>query len=320
MIKKTALLIIISATVVLNSVGNVYAISAAVLSNHDYVLTLGIIRDMQIMIDNFGTSDQKKKFDEIKTAFRKASERHYAQEYQRPPVITEEDKPDNNAQYSTEMFFQLKTKLAELLDEVSKGYIARSREILDSTSVQTTDVIIRFGHNTGTYKYFFKSVDPVNDRKPYQTNQYHYYRDKETLERYLRGGYKELQDAENLAANPDFAYLKTKKNKTPDDIETILNTYMNIVKLCRQSKQLGLEIHRLLKVTDLGDIQRKYNVTLSTIIKNPVLDDRIPETYKVDIVDNQKLVYASERSRLGLPQAETQAQSPAASPSAPAGK
>jgi hypothetical protein len=298
MIRKIAFLSMILSVIVINSITPVFAVSAAILSNHDYALTLGIIRDVQIMIDNLGTADQKKKFDEIKLAFRRSSEKHYAQEYQRPPVLSEDTKPDNNAQYSTEMFFQLKTKIAELLDEVSKGYIIRSKEILDSTSIQATDIIIRFGHNTGDFKYFFKAIDPITEKKPYVTNQYHYYRDKETLERYLRNGYKSLQDAENLANDPDFAYLKTKKNKTPDDTDAILNTYLNIIKYCRQSKQLGIEIHKLLKVTDLGDIQRKYNITLGMINKYPVYDDRIPENYKVDTIDNLKLIYTKERIKI----------------------
>jgi hypothetical protein len=264
---------------------------------------------MQIMVDNFGTDEQKKKFDEIKIAFRRSSEKHYAQEYQRPPVLTEDEQPDNNAQYSTEMFMHLKIKIIELFDEVGKNYMSRSRKILDSTSTQSNDVLINYGKNTGLYKYFFRAIDPVFEKKPYKPENYHYYRDKETIERYLKNGYKSLQDAESLSTNPDFKYLMGKKNKTPIEIDSILTTYSGIIKYCRQAKQYGLEIHKLLNLSDLGEIQKKHGVTLGTIRNNPLYDDRIPEDYKVDSIDNLKLSFTVEKERIGY-------KTPAAQPAA----
>jgi len=49
-----------------------YAVSAAVKSQDDYVYLLRQLRDVQIVVNNFANEDQKKKFTEVKEDFRKA--------------------------------------------------------------------------------------------------------------------------------------------------------------------------------------------------------------------------------------------------------
>ena len=58
----------------------------------------------------------------------------------------------------------------------------------------------------------------------------------------------------------------------------------------------GLEIHKILNINKLGDILRKYNLTAQRL--NPIFDDRIPEDYKLDAIDNKKLIYSLEKKRL----------------------
>jgi hypothetical protein len=297
--KRKVFPVLVLISIVFGSVGAAFAISAAEKSMQDYVYTLTLIRDMAIMVENFGTDDQKKKFEDIRTAFKITSERHYAQEFLRPVTLDEEAKPDNNAQYSTELFLQLKGKIADLMNELSKNYISRSQQILDSTSKDTNEILIEYGKNSGLAKYFYRAIDPLVDiNKPYQTDKYHYFHDKETLERYLKNGYKALQDARNLINNPDFIYVNNKKDKSDADLNFILNTEVGITTHCRQAKRNGIEIHKLLNSSSLGSIQRKYNVTLGKINNNPIYDDRIPEVYKVDAVDNQKLLYKVEKQRI----------------------
>jgi len=298
--KRKVFPVFLSILFVFGSLGAVFAISAAEKSTQDYVFTLNLIRDMTIMIENFGTDDQKKKFDDVKTSFKITAERHYAQEFLRPVILDDEAKPDNNAQYSTELFRQLKGKIADLLNDMAKDYISRTQQVLDSTSKETNDILIEYGKNTGLAKYFYRAIDPLIDiHKPYQTDKYHFFRDKETLERYLKNGYKSLQDARNLYSNPDFIYVNNKKDKSDADLNFILNTDSGITRYCRQAKQYGIEIHKILNVSALENIQKKYSVTLGKINKNPIYDDRIPDVYKVDAVDNQKLLFKVERQRIG---------------------
>ena len=277
-----------------------FALSAVAKSQNDYTFLLSTIRDMSIMVDNFGTDDQKKRFDDIRLLFKRSAERHYAREFVKSDSLSDEVKPDNNSQSSLELFLQLKLQVASLFDDISKNYLDRSQVIMDSTSREVNDILINYGKNTGNAKYFYRAIDPLTEKKPYKTGDYHYFRDKETLERYLRNGYKLLQDARNLSNNADFQYIKKKQNKTSVDLDYILNINLDIIQYCRQSKQYGIEMHRMLKISEIGDIQKKYNVTLGTINRNPIFDDRIPKDYKVDAIDNQKLLYRIERDRLGL--------------------
>jgi hypothetical protein len=287
------------AMVLINPERDLFATSAAIKSQNDYVMMLTMIREMRIMVENFGTDDQKKKFDDIKALFKKSAERHYAQEFIKPDTLTEDTKPDSNAQSSLELFLQLKSKVADLFDEISKNYIDRTQLILDSTSKEANDVLIEYGKNTGLAKFFYKAIDPVSEKKPYDASKYHYYRDKETLERYLKHGYRMLQEARNLFNGPDFVYIKAKKEKDTDDFNFLLKTHMDIIKLCRQSKLYGFEMHRILKLSSLGAIQTKYNVSFGEIEHNPLYDDRIPEEYKVDALDSLKLEYRIEKDRIG---------------------
>ena len=276
-----------------------FALSAAVKSQNDYVKTLDSLRDLRIIVENFGSDDQKKRYEEVKALFKQSAERHYAQEFIRPDTMTEDAQPDNNAQSSTELFTKLKGELTVVLDGVAKSYIERSQSIMDSTAKETNDILIEYAKNTGMGKYFFRPVDPLTEKKPYNADKYHFFRDKESLERYLKNGYKALQDARNIYNNPDYIYIKGKQNKTPDDLNYLLAQQQGIIKYCRQSKQYGIEIHKVLKQSSLDAIQRKYNITLGTITKYPIYDDRIPEEYKVDAIDNQKLIFKIEKERIG---------------------
>ena len=292
------LLLIISAAIGL-APNAAFALSAAVKSQNDYEMTLDMLRDLRIIVENFGSDDQKKRYDEVKALFKQSAERHYAQEFLRPDTITEDAAPDNNAQSSTELFLKLKGELSSVLDTIAKGYIDRSQGIMDSTAKETNDILIDYGRNTGMAKYFYRPIDPLTEKKPYSADKYHFFRDKESLERYLKNGYKALQDARSIYNNPDYIYIKGKQSKTPDDLNFLLYKQQGIIKYCRQSKQYGLEIHKVLKESSLDAIQKKYGTTLGTITKYPIYDDRIPEEYKVDAIDNQKLIFKIEKERIG---------------------
>jgi hypothetical protein len=276
-----------------------FALSAAVKSQNDYVASLDNLRDLRIIIENFGTEDQKKKFEEIRALFKQSAERHYAQEFIRPDTLTEDAKPDNNAQSSTELFTKLKVQISQLQDDIAKNYIERSQAILDSTAKESNDILLEYGKNTGLSKYFYRPIDPLTEKKPYNTEKYHFFKDKEALEHYLKNGYRSLQDARTLYNDADYSYIKTKQTQTSDDLNYLLYKQQGIIKHCRQAKQYGIEIHKILKESSLDAIQKKYNITLGTITKNPLYDDRIPEEYKVDAIDNQRQAFKIEKERIG---------------------
>ena len=256
------------------------AVSSAVKSQMDYVFTLNHIREIRVIVDNFGDDEQKKQFEDIKSLFNRASEEFYAQ----------------NFVSSYEKYYNLKERLSVLMGTIADMYIKRSQDILDSTSKASFDILVNYSKDGPMARYFRKPFNPLEDVKPYKEEEYHFFHSRETIERYLRGGYKNLQDARNLLADPDLEVIKAKKNKTSANLDFRINHYASAVENCRLAKQYGIEIHKMIKVHQIGDIQRKYNLAGATL--EPVFDDRIPEEFKVDANDNIKLIYSVEKERL----------------------
>lgn len=274
------------------------AISPSEKSRNDYVHTLENLRYIRIIVQNFATDEQIKQYDAIQDLFKNASIKHYAQDFVPPYIDEEAPQPTSTYQTSHEMFMQAKFKIVDLLELLTVKYLERTQTILDSTSKKSIEVIVQYGKTSNMQKYFTQAVDPLNNQKTYDPKDYHYYRDKETIERYLKKGYKRLQDARVMYSETEFAYIKSKKNKTNEDLDFLINRYTDIIECCRQAKQYGIEIHKLFNPQMVGDIVLKYKVALTTIEQYPIYDDRIPEEYKLDANDNRRLVYKVEKERM----------------------
>ncbi len=256
------------------------AVSASVKTQFDYIFTLDALRNIRIFIENFGTDQQKTKYEEIKKLFNDASESYYAQDFSA----------------SHQKYFGLKERLAELLENIADSYLKRTQEILDSTSKNSFDVIIKYGKNSGLRKYLTMPYDPLEGVKAIKEDEYHFFYDKEIIETYLRTGYKRLQVARNIYNDPDLKIIKDKKNRTSANMDFIIESYWKTISICRVSKQYGIEIHKILKVNMVGDILRKYNLSSGAL--SPIFDDRIPEDFKIDANDNIRLIHSIEKERL----------------------
>ena len=256
------------------------AISPSMKSQSDYRFTLQTLRTMRIVIENFATEEQKKEYDNIKTLFQSASEEYYAQ----------------NFTSSHQKFFKVNTELLNMIDTIAQQYMERTREILDSTSKDSFDILIQYSKGSGLARYFYQPFNPLEDVKAYEEKNYHFFHDRNEIESYLKNGYKRLQDAKNIYNNEDLNYIKNKKDRTHKHLELLINRYIDIIEQCRQAKQYGIEIHKILKAHQVVEIQKKYGIKGNTL--DPIFDDRIPEEYKVDANDNMSLIHSIEKSRL----------------------
>lgn len=284
-IMKMRLLVTAAAFLLVLTASDVYSISSAVKSSQDYAFTLDTIRKMRIMVENFG-NDQNKlkdKFATIKTNFQKAGENYYGQDFDT----------------SQQKFAQLKIDLINILDEIDSLYLQRTKKILDSTSEQSFDTLIEYTRQSGLAQYFSRPYDPMRDVKPYKPENYHLYHDRQKIENYLREGYKKYYKAKKVFEDPDIAILRKRGNLTMKNINYIIKSFTDVVLLCREAKQNGIEIHKLLNVNKLGESLIKYNVSHGSII--PIFDDRIPEQpddYKLDANDNIGLIHSTEKLKL----------------------
>ncbi len=257
-----------------------YAVSPSMKSQNDYRFTLDTLRTMRIIIENFASEEQQNEYNEIKALFQSASEEYYAQ----------------NFTSSHQKFFKVKTELLNMIDTIAQQYMERTKEILDSTSKNSFDILIQYSKGSGLAKYFYKPYNPLEDIKVYDEKKYHFFHDRVKIESYLKNGYKRLQDAKNIYSNDDLNYIKNKKGRTHKHLELLITRYIDIIEHCRQAKQYGIEIHKILNVHQVVEIQRKYGLKGNTL--EPIFDDRIPEEYKVDANDNLSLIHSIEKSRL----------------------
>lgn len=269
-----------------------HALSTAAKSADDYVYLMHHLRDVQIIIDNFANDQQRQKYTDITNDFKNASVDFYAHNF----VFY-----DKNAKKYRMKFYQVKLKLSDLLDEMAKSYLDRTSDILKTTAKESFNILIKF--NKGGYaKYFTRPVDPVSKvqgEKIYKTEEYHLYHDKSIIEQYLRKGYKTLEDAKRIYEHPDMLTVKAKAEKNNYDVDYMVDGYLNVVKFCRQSKQYGIEIYKIIRKNNIYAIQQKfeyYNISITDPV--PVFDVRIPENYKIDANDNIKLVHSHELKKL----------------------
>ncbi len=270
----------------------VYSLSTSAKSQDDYIYLMHHLRDVQVMIENFANEDQRKKYEEISSDFRNAAISFYAHDF----VFY-----DKNAKKHRRKFYLVKLKLAELLDGMAQSYLSRAKDILQGVSKDSFSILIKF--NKGGYsKYFTKPIDPVSvigGEKIYKSEEYHLYYNKSTIERYLRKGYKIFQDAENIYKHPDMEVVKGKKEKNDYDVDYMVDSFLTVIKNCREAKQYGIEIYKIIRKNNIYAIQKKYdNYNIPISNPEPIFDVRIPENYKIDANDNIKLIHAHEAKKV----------------------
>ncbi len=262
------------------SPGALHAISPTVKSYQDYGLTMTKLREIRVMVENFGDEALKKRFSDLKVQFQDAGENYYGQ----------------NFTISTSKFKKLKMEMISLLETIDDIYLKRTKDILDSTSKDAFDNLIEYSKKSGLAMYFARPYDPMKDIKPYDPDKYHLFHDREKIESYLREGYKKYHAAKNIFEDPETAILRKKTTLTTQNINYIIHSYSRVVTLCREAKETGIEIHRVKNINQLGKSMLKYNTSHGSII--PVFDDRIPEQYKVDANDNMRLIHSVELRKL----------------------
>lgn len=277
--KIPTLLMVLGLTLISN-LKSAEAVSPIQKAENDYKYIMGHLRTIRITIENFGTDELRSDFENIKTLFQGATEEYYAR----------------NFVSSYLKYFKVKEDVAELLEKISLIYQERAKEILDSTSRQSFDILIKYSRDTALAKYFAKPYNPVEDIKIYDEEEYHFFHDNEIIESYLKNGYRNLENAKKIINDTDFLLIKQKNKKTSQNLNYLINKYIEVITFCRTAKMYGLEIHKILKINQLGKIMDKYNLTSKGL--DPIFDDRIPEEYKVDANDNVDLIHSIELKKL----------------------
>jgi len=248
----------------------------------NYNFTLVLIRTFRIPVENFAPEGTLGQYDKIKEAFYAARENFYGKNY--------------NEAYR--QYASMKTDLLPFAADLAQSYLKRTKDILDTATKDTGELLTDFTKTTPILRDIQQPYDPIkkeavyNDK--YTPGNYHLFHYGRVIETYIKEGYAAYYQARGLFDDPEIEYMKQNEKKTPEDMDYILERYMNIIKLCRTAKQYGIEIYKLYTLNDLAKISEKFeNWSFPEI--DPTFDERIPEKYRVDAVDNRNLVYKGKK-------------------------
>ena len=275
-------LIAISLTFINN---NLYARSALAQSGLDYKFLFGVLRQMEPMMVNFTTDDRKKDQEMLKKNFEEATLEYYGQNYDAAAT----------------KYYNLKLELIRVLEQLCNDYMARTNELLAASYAENRviDIFINYHKSGSYYAYFKKPFDPLNDISPYKEDfrveDFHFFYNMRRVENYMRYGHYNLTEAKRIFNDPHIAFFKTKKKMQPSELDYIIDMYIYVIRHCRYAKQLGIEIYKLKNKFRSSYFQDNYNLRKSQF--TPIFDDRIPEKFVVDAVDNAKLLYPQELER-----------------------
>jgi len=279
---KYAALIAISLTFIQP---NLHARSALAQSNMDYKFLFGVVRELNSMMINFQTDDRKNDHDMIKKSFEDATFEYYGQNYD----------------ISFTKYYNLKLELVRVLEKLSTDYLDRTKELLTATAVdnKVIDIFTNYSKHGSYYAYFRKPFDPLNDITPYREDfpvqDFHFFWNKRKVENFLKYANYNYFLAKRVFNDPEIAYFKNKKKILHSELDFIIERYMDVIRLCRHAKLLGLEIYKLKNKHTASYYQDQYNLRKSQF--TPIFDDRLPQKFIVDAVDNLKLLYPEEVAR-----------------------
>jgi hypothetical protein len=240
---------------------------------------------MKPMITNFKNDENQKVMDSLMKNYESATLEHYGTNY------------DSSAM----KYYNLKLEIIKALEGVCNLYLDRTKEILTASAAENNaiEIFIEYDKNSGYSTYFNKPFDPLRDVKPYNekftAKDFHFFYDSQKVESYLRDGHFNYNEAKRFFNDPEIAFIKSRKRIKTEQLNYIIDKYIYTIQFCRTAKQLALEIYKLKNEFNTGAIQDKYGLRKDQI--TPIFDDRIPEKFKADAIDNIKMLYPVELER-----------------------
>ena len=264
---------------------DLYARSSVAQSGIDYRFVFGVLREMDPMMINFSTDDRAKDREMLKKNFEDATIEYFGQ----------------NFDVSVKKYYALKLEIIRVLEQLCTDYLERTKTILTESTADNKvfDIFVNYSKTGPYYAYFKKPFDPLVDITPYKEDfpieDWHFFLDLRKVENYLRYGHYNYFEAKRIFNDPEIAYFKSKKKMEIGELDYIIERYIGAIKHLRHAKLLGIEIYKLKNKFKSSYYQDKYNLRRDQF--TPIFDDRIPEKFMIDAVDNAKLLYPEELER-----------------------
>ncbi|MCL2025512.1 MAG: hypothetical protein FWG92_01755 [Leptospirales bacterium] len=257
-------------------------------ARQNYQFTLLLIRTFRIPVENFAPQEALGEYDKIKEAFFAAREHFYGRNYVE----------------AQNQYMSMKLNLIPFAADLTQNYLTRTKEILDMAAKDTEELLFDFTKSTPILRDIRKPYDPIRREEVYTgkhtPQNYHLFHNGRIIETYIREGYAAYYQAKNFFDDPEIEYIRQNEKRTSSEIDYVLERYMGIIRLSRTAKQLGIEAFKLYNLSKLSEMSEKHeNLNLHNI--DPTYDERIPEQFRVDAVDNRNLVYKGKKDSSSQP-------------------
>ncbi|MDH5720811.1 MAG: hypothetical protein OEZ13_09390 [Spirochaetia bacterium] len=237
---------------------------------------------LEVPIANFGSQEQKDKYEEFKAMYTKALSLYYEENYVE----------------SYKQYLQIEEELEKSLEVLSAQYIERTERMLSEVLNDVVDVNVKFNARSDFAQRTKKDREVKTQPRQYNHLDYHFTYDRRSIYNSLDYGYKDLRDAKKIrqGAIDIEKHLEEGQKITPRHRKERIEKYMVAIKLCREGKTKVINIYQLKNRNDIYSVQTQYRENPYLLEKKlePVFDTRIPDQYKVDANDNYSRIHQVE--------------------------
>ncbi len=244
--------------------------------NREYIV------ELEIILENFGTDEQKAEYAEIKDGYLAGLSYFLQKKYA--------------GSYSK--LLEAQKRLEKLYEQLSMDYIERTNEMLHNVAKQYVDINIKYDYNSELVARYEKTREPPDEKLSYDPKNYHLYYDKYDIYNNINVGYSRLGDAERVRtyAMELEKWYEEGKEMDPSVHSTRIEHYSIAINLCREAKRNVIRAYQLMNRNDIYTVQTEFADNRFAIEKHldPVFDPRIPDEYKVDASDALRRIHANE--------------------------
>lgn len=253
--------------------------------NQKYIVAIAVT------MENFGTADQKKAYDDLKNDYMASLAYYFEGRF--------------FESYNTGVKAQ--EKIEKLYEQVSLDYINRTNEMLQGTIKHFVELRVKYDKEGELARRYLKKRRAPKEKLPYDPKEYHLLYDQYTIYGNVEMGFHRLGDARRIrqdALDLEMYFEASgeegdngSKDKIDNRVHAMrIHAYLGVIELCRDAKMNVVRIYQLVNRNDIYSVQTKHRENPFAVEKKlaPVFDPRIPDEYKKDANDALKLIHEDE--------------------------
>ncbi len=284
--KKISLLLVVLATLMINGFVSANVASKAMQLRFQSMNSLVF---MESPMANFGTEEQNKFYENIKTKYSRSLaflfEKNYLEAYR--------------------SFFDVQADLERLYQEVSLAYITRASQLLQVGVNDLVKIDITYHRSADKIQKILTDIEPPYEKPLYDPQEFHFTYNKYYMNNNMDKGFEYLgysKLSRQLGIDLEKYFVK-KTDMNERHIQKKINHFKVSIQLARKAKVNAIEVMRITrkyyiqKSRDeyLADYPGHIRYDEKNLRRTPILDKRIPEEYVVDANDSLNKINTEEK-------------------------